>query len=592
MSDTPQIIRRPAPDPAAVAALDRWHPVLARVLASRGISDPAELATELAGLPSPQAFKGMPDAVTALAAAVTSGAPILVIGDYDADGATSTALCVSLLRAMGGNADFLVPDRFRYGYGLSPEIVEVAAARTPAPALILTVDNGMSSSDGVAAATRHGIPVVITDHHLPAAELPAAAAIVNPNQPGCTFPSKMIAGVGVAFFVLTALRSELRARGWFGAHRAEPNLADALDLVALGTVADVVPLDALNRTLVSQGVKRMRAGRLRPGLAALLAVGKRNRERLVAADLGFAVGPRLNAAGRLTDMSVGIRCLLATDPGVAAQLAAELDTLNQDRRHIEQGMQQEALAALERLRIDDSKLPHGLCLFDAGWHPGVIGILASRIKDRVHRPVIAFAPADAGVGSSRGRGAPDEELRGSARSIPGLHVRDALDAVAARHPGLVQRFGGHAMAAGLTLRRGDFPAFAAAFDAEVRRVLDPEALQPVLWTDGELPAAAIDLALAELLRDGMPWGQGFAEPVFDGEFELLEQRLVGERHLKLVVSSAAARGRVFDAIHFNADTARWPGACRLARLVYRVDVNEYRGLRTPQLIVSAIQPCA
>lgn len=579
MTVQPDIRRRAAPEASAVAALAGLHPVLARVLAARGIASPAELATDLAGLPSPALFAGMDAAVALLAEAVTTGAPVLVIGDYDADGATSTALCVSLLRAMGGQADFLVPDRFRYGYGLSPEIVEVAAARTPKPALLLTVDNGMSSVAGVARANALGMRVLITDHHLPGSELPAAAAIVNPNQPGCPFPSKMIAGVGVAFFTMTALRSELRARGWFTPARPEPNLADALDLVALGTVADVVPLDALNRTLVAQGLKRMRAGRLRPGIAALVEVGRRSCRRLVAADLGFTVGPRLNAAGRLTDMAVGIRCLLATDTQEAAALAQQLDTLNSERRLIESDMQQDALAAVARLRLDEAALPVGLCLFDAGWHPGVVGILASRIKERVHRPVIAFAPADTG----------SDELRGSARSIPGLHVRDVLDAVAAHHPGLVQRFGGHAMAAGLTLRRGDFPAFAAAFDAEVRRVLAPEALTAVLWSDGELPPGAIDLPLAETLRDSIPWGQGFPEPVFDGEFELLEQRIVGERHLKLTVSTPEAGGRVFDAIHFNADMERWPGSCRRARLAFRLDVNEFRGMRTPQLVVAAIE---
>ncbi|MFP5441424.1 MAG: single-stranded-DNA-specific exonuclease RecJ [Gammaproteobacteria bacterium] len=561
------------------------HPLLARLLAARGIDDPAQLATDLAQLPSPQAFKGMDAAVQLLVDAVTAGAPILVIGDYDADGATSTALCVSLLRAMGGNADFLVPDRFRYGYGLSPEIVEVAAARTPKPALILTVDNGVSSIAGVARARELGIRVLVTDHHLPGSELPDADALVNPNQPGCTFPSKVIAGVGVAFFVMTALRSELRARGWFRARsdetaaRPEPNLADALDLVALGTVADVVPLDALNRALVTQGLKRMRAGRIRPGIAALATIGKRSRERLVAADLGFAVGPRLNAAGRLTDMTIGIRCLLAENDTEAMRLAQELDELNRERRGIENGMQQGALAALARLQLDETSLPTGLCLYDSGWHPGVVGILAARIRERTHRPVIAFAPAEDGA----------DELRGSARSIEGVHVRDVLDAIAARHPGLVQRFGGHAMAAGLTLKRADFRAFAAAFDAEVARVLPPGALSPVLWSDGELSLAALDLPLAEALRSSVPWGQAFPEPLFDGEFELLEQRIVGEKHLKLVVSSPAAAGRVFDAIHFNADLGRWPGKARRARLAYRVDVNEYRGVRTPQLLVEWIE---
>lgn len=580
MNPPRRLVRRNPPDAQCVAALGGdWHPLLARVLAARGIDHPAQLATDLAQLPSPHLFRGMDAAVRLLADAVAAGEPILVIGDYDADGATSTALCVSLLRAMGGNADFLVPDRFKYGYGLSPEIVEVAARRTPAPSLIVTVDNGVSSLEGVARARELGIRVLVTDHHLPGSELPDADALVNPNQPGCEFPSKVIAGVGVAFFVMTALRSELRARGWFNAQRAEPNLADALDLVALGTVADVVPLDTLNRALVAQGLKRMRAGRIRPGIAALLSIGKRNRERVVAADLGFAVGPRLNAAGRLTDMTIGIRCLLADNDTEAMRIAGELDELNRERRGIENGMQQGALAVLAQLRLDDTALPTGLCLFDSGWHPGVIGIVASRIKERVHRPVIAFALAEPG----------SDELRGSARSIEGVHVRDVLDAVAAHNPGLVQRFGGHAMAAGLTLRRADFPAFAAAFDLEVARALPAGALAPVLWSDGELSAAELDLSLAELLRSSVPWGQAFPEPVFDGEFELLEQRIVGEKHLKLVVSASGAGNRVFDAIHFNADLERWPGKARRARLAYRVDVNEYRGVRTPQLMVEWIE---
>jgi single-stranded-DNA-specific exonuclease len=574
--------RRPLPPAAALEALRDLPPVLARVLAARGVNSPDELAVDLARLLPPDTFKGMAEATRVLGDAVTHGRRILVVGDYDADGATSTALCVSLLRAFGADVDFLVPDRVKHGYGLQPVIVELAAERFPAdaPGVILTVDNGMSSHEGVLAARESGIAVVITDHHLPAVELPAADAIVNPNQPGCAFPSKCIAGVGVAFYVMSALRSALRARGWFSATRPEPNLADALDLVALGTVADVVPLDANNRVFVEQGLRRMRAGRMRPGIAALIAVAKRNPARLVAADLGFSVGPRLNAAGRLDDMAHGIRCLLARSDDEAQRLAAELDSLNRDRRYIEGDMQQEAVQVLSRLALDEGQLPNGVCLFDAGWHAGVVGIVASRIKERCHRPVIAFAPACAG----------SDELRGSGRSIEGLHIRDAIDAVAAHHPGLIARFGGHAMAAGLTIARADFATFARAFDAEVTRMLLPGALSPVLFTDGELPLAQLDLALAAQLRESVPWGQAFPAPVFNGEFEVLEQRIVGEKHLKLVLSSAQASGKVIDAIHFNADTALWPNASRRVRAACRVDVNEYRGVRTPQLIVEWIEP--
>lgn len=577
-----QLQRRPQPPAESLAALSALPPVMARVLAARGVCSPDELVVDFSRLLPPTLLKGLDAAVAVLVDAIVGRRSILVVGDYDADGATSTALCVSLLRDFGAVVDFLVPDRVKHGYGLQPVIVDLAAARFPenSPGVILTVDNGMSSHEGVLAARERGIAVVITDHHLPAAELPAADAIVNPNQPGCAFPSKAIAGVGVAFYVMSAVRAALRARGWFGQQRAEPNLADALDLVALGTVADVVPLDANNRVFVEQGLRRMRAGRMRPGIAALIAIAKRNAARLVAADLGFSVGPRLNAAGRLDDMSHGIRCLLAKDDAEAQRLAAELDALNRDRRFIENDMQQEALQVLSRLALDEGSLPNGVCLFDAGWHAGVVGIVASRIKERCHRPVIAFAPASPG----------SDELRGSGRSIEGLHIRDAIDAVAAHHPGLIARFGGHAMAAGLTISRADFDMFSRAFDAEVTRMLMPGALSPVLLTDGELPLAQLDLALAAQLREAVPWGQAFPAPLFDGEFEVLQQRVVGEKHLKLVLSSPQAGGRVIDAVFFNADMQRWPNAARRVRAACRVDVNEYRGVRTPQLIVEWLEP--
>jgi single-stranded-DNA-specific exonuclease len=572
-----RIARREAPagfDPAAFPGL---HPLLARALAARGLQGSAQIDHSLGSLLPPDTFKDLDRAVAVLADAVQRGAPILVIGDYDADGATSTALCVEAITAMGGRADFLVPDRFRYGYGLSPEIVEVAVQREPA--VILTVDNGISSLAGVARARDLGMRVVVTDHHLPGAQLPVADAIVNPNQPGCAFPGKSIAGVGVAFYVMSALRSALRAQGWFDDERPAPNLADLLDLVALGTVADVVPLDANNRILVEQGLRRIRAGRVRPGLAALIGIAQRNPARLVASDLGYAVGPRLNAAGRLDDMAQGIRCLLAGDTHTATQLAAELDALNRDRRSIEGDMQQAAEAALAKLALDEGTLPDGICLFDDAWHPGVVGILASRIKERCHRPVIAFAPAAPG----------SDELRGSARSIEGVHVRDVLDAVAAHHPDLLTRFGGHAMAAGLTLARANLPAFAQAFDAEVMRVLPDSARSPVVWSDGELPAADLDLPLAEALRRHGPWGQSFPEPLFDGEFEVLEQRLLSGRHLKMVLAAPVPGGRVIDAIAFNVVPAFAGGVPSRVRLAYRLDVNEFRGRRSAQLVVECIE---
>ncbi|HKJ10527.1 MAG TPA: single-stranded-DNA-specific exonuclease RecJ, partial [Gammaproteobacteria bacterium] len=452
-----------------------------------------------------------------------------------------------------------------------PEIVAVAAARQPQ--LIMTVDNGVSSIEGVAAARARGIRVVVTDHHLAGERLPAADAIVNPNLAGNPFPSKHLAGVGVAFYVLLALRARLRAAGWFGRGGGrEPNLAELLDLVALGTVADVVPLDHNNRILVHQGLCRIRAGRCVPGIAALLELAGRDRGRITASDLGFVVGPRLNAAGRLQDMSLGIECLLADDPGRAREMASRLDQLNRERRTIEAEMQAQALEELERLHLDGDGLPTGLCLFDERWHQGVIGILASRIKERLHRPVIAFAQAAEG------------ELKGSARSVAGLHIRDALDAVAARHPTLIDRFGGHAMAAGLSLPRAHLEAFQAAFDEVVRERLDDDALRGVIYSDGELAAEDFSLDTAERLRNAGPWGQGFPEPVFDGLFEVRSRRVVGERHLKLTVIPQGTAA-VLDAIAFNQADGEYAAAGATVRLAYRLDVNEFRGARSVQLVV-------
>ncbi|MDE2088781.1 MAG: single-stranded-DNA-specific exonuclease RecJ, partial [Gammaproteobacteria bacterium] len=464
---------------------------------------------------------------------------------------------------------------FEYGYGLTPEIVAVAAQQSPD--LIITVDNGISSLDGVAAARALGIQVLITDHHLPGVRLPEADAIVNPNLPDDVFPSKHLAGVGVIFYVLAALRARLREESWFTRMgTAEPNLAQFLDLVALGTVADVVPLDHNNRILVDQGLQRIRAGQCCAGVLALLEVAGRRRENLVAADLGYAVAPRLNAAGRLQDMSLGIECLLCDDPQAARTMARRLDELNRDRREIETEMQDQALAALAALDLDPERLPVGLCLFDERWHQGVIGILAARIKERLHRPVIAFAPAGT------------DEIKGSARSVSGLHIRDALDAVAAGNPGLITRFGGHAMAAGLSLTRERLPAFSDAFDREVRRHLSGDDLRGVIHSDGELTETELSLELAELLRAAGPWGQGFPEPVFDGVFEVVNRRVVGERHLKLQLRSSRASSCI-DAIAFNAAEPA-PAEGERVCIAYRLDVNDYRGLRSLQLIVEHLEP--
>jgi len=575
-----QIRRRPAAaQPVNFSA--SLHPVLSAIYGARGVFDSEQLAHELNRLTAPDQFKGLHDAAGLVADCIEQQQSILIIGDFDADGATSTALGVLALRALGArHVDFLVPNRFEYGYGLTPEIVAVAAQKNPD--VIITVDNGISSCDGVAAANALGIRVLVTDHHLPGRQIPDAACIVNPNQPGCGFPSKNLAGVGVIFYVLTAVRAELRRRDWFSRNAiAEPNLADFLDLVALGTVADVVALDHNNRVLVAQGLRRIRAGRCRPGIKALLEVAKRAPERIVASDLGFAVGPRLNAAGRLDDMTLGIQCLLTDDPYRARDIAQQLDELNHDRRAIEAAMQREAMQALELLHFSDANaVPWGVCLYRAEWHQGVIGILASRIKDRYHRPTIAFANADDGV-----------TIKGSARSIPGLHIRDALDTVAATHPGLLDKFGGHAMAAGLSLAREKFPIFEQAFDEVVRAQLSDDDLTAVLLSDGELMPEAFCVELAQALRDGGPWGQHFPEPLFDGEFLLLQQRLVGERHLKMVVAHPSAPQQIIDAICFGIDTRAWPNAdVQKIRLAYRLDINEWRGRQSVQLLVEYLEP--
>jgi single-stranded-DNA-specific exonuclease len=554
------------------------HPLLARVYRARGVESSAQLDLSLEHLLPPTQLRNVDRAATLLADALATDQRIVVIGDFDADGATSTALAVSALRAFGArHVDYLVPNRFEYGYGLTPEIVALAAQDKPD--LIITVDNGISSLEGVAAASALGIATLITDHHLAGRELPQAAVIVNPNQPGCEFPSKALAGVGVIFYTLLALRAELRARGWF-TQRAEVNLAQFLDLVALGTVADVVPLDRNNRILVAEGLRRIRAGQSRPGILALLELASRQYASVVASDLGFAIAPRINAAGRLEDMSIGIECLLCEDMATARSQASRLHQINQERRVIEQVMQDEALRILAKLELHEaSNLPVAMTLYQSGWHQGVIGILASRIKDRLHRPTIAFADGDAG------------ELKGSARSIPGIHIRDILDAVATRHPGLVTRFGGHAMAAGLTLPREAYDEFAAAFVAEVERHAQDVHLQAVIESDGELAAEDFQLALATQLRFAGPWGQHFPEPVFDGRFTVVSQRLVGEKHLKLVLSPAGS-DTLLDAIAFNIDLRVWPDlSVNAIEIAYRLDVNEFRGQRSVQLMVEQLVAC-
>ena len=574
-----RIVRRPVSHPES-ALPQSLHPVLRRVYRARGVRGPQDLDLGLERLLPVGSLGGVPAAMDLLLRCHRDGRRVLVVGDFDADGATSTALMVRQLRRLGfRDPDFLVPDRFRFGYGLTPEIVRVAA--TMRPDLIVTVDNGVSSVEGVAEARRHGIEVLVTDHHLPGPSLPEAAAIVNPNLPGEAFASKALAGVGVAFYVMAALTRALRDRGAL-ADAAAANPADLLDLVALGTVADVVPLDFNNRILVAQGLRRIRAGRCVPGIAALLEIAGRKLETVVAQDLGFQVGPRLNAAGRLEDMTLGIDCLLTADRGEARELAGRLAALNSERREIEARMQGEALAQVDSLVASmEGSLPAGLCLYDEGWHQGVIGLVASRVKERVHRPVIAFAPSDAGW------------VKGSARSVTGLHVRDVLDAVAAHHPGLLEKFGGHAMAAGMTLRAERLGEFGAAFAEEVARAAGDDVLSGDLHSDGPLEPGEFNADTAVALREGGPWGSGFAEPAFDGRFGVLDTRVVGGRHLKLRLRTPS--GEAADAIAFrHLDD---PGAAALrpqdaVDLVYRATLDEYGGARKLQLVAEWLAPAA
>lgn len=561
----PRPIReRPAPSAASLEALAALDPILARVYAMRGVQHAGELDYGLAGLEPVGSLENVDAAVDLLLAKREQR--IIVIGDFDVDGATSTALMLRCLREFGfRDVDYLVPNRFEFGYGLSPEIV--AVANQSAPGLLITVDNGISSIAGVDAASDLDLPVLVTDHHLPGAVLPNASVMVNPNLPGSEFPSRNLAGVGVAFYVLAMLGRRLQADGVAGAARVP---AKYLDLVALGTVADVVPLDRNNRVLVEQGMRRIRGGHCVAGIVALLEQAGRQPARTISTDLGFAVGPRLNAAGRLDDMSIGIECLLTDDPQVAARHAGTLDSINRERREIETTMRDQAFAVVEKM--DAARLPACVCLYDPTWHQGVVGLIAARVKERFHRPVIAFAREANGA------------LKGSARSVNGVHARDLLESIASKHPGLIEKFGGHAMAAGLTIAEEGFATFRRSA-AEQLASLYPEAdFSGAIVTDGRLPDDSLNLRFARTLREAGPWGSGFPEPLWNGDFEVVEQRTVGENHLKLRVRPASG-GAIVDAIAFNQAGPALRGVVRLA---YRLDVNEYRGVETPQLIVEQV----
>lgn len=555
---------------------DHLHPLLKKIYAARGVKSLHELEKGLARLLPYQSLLGIEQAVVLLVEALSQQQKILIVGDFDADGATSTAVAIRALKSFGAkNIDYLVPNRFSYGYGLTPELVEVA--KTLKPNLIVTVDNGIANHAGVLAAKNAGMRVIITDHHLPSETLPAADAIVNPNQLHDLFPSKHIAGVGVIFYVMLALRRYLIDQKWFSEKNIkEPNMSRLLDIVALGTVADVVSLDHNNRILVHQGLLRIRSGQCIPGILALLEVGSRNYKNLIAADLGFAIAPRLNAAGRLEDMSLGIECLLTDDMNVAREIAVRLNQLNEERRVIEQEMQEQAFKILSDLKsLKTETLPRGIALFDESWHQGVIGIVASRIKDKFHRPVIAFALSN------------DNELKGSGRSIVGFHLRDALAQIATQYPDLIIKFGGHAMASGLTIARESFLTFSKAFDEIVSKHLNEEDLNQALWSDGELAAHECSLETAEILREGGPWGQSFPEPLFEGLFQLVDQRIVGGKHLKMVLKK---ENQIFDAIAFNVDLNQWPNH-RLEQVntVFKLDINEFRGKRGVQLIIEHVE---
>ena len=554
---------------------DALHPVLARIYAGRNINHIDQTEYPLSRLIPPNQLKGIDIAVDLLYTAIRNDERILIVGDFDVDGATSTTLAIKVLTAFGAKqVDYLVPDRFKYGYGLTPEIVQVAKERNPQ--LIVTVDNGIASIDGVNAAHDLDIKVLITDHHLPGKTLPQADAIVNPNQPGDSFPSKSLAGVGVIFYVMTALRARFRDEGWFEENGIkEPMLSTWLDLVALGTVADMVSLDYNNRILVANGLARIQNGQCQPGILAILQLANRNPRQLSASDLGYVLAPRINAAGRLDDMSIGIECLLSPTVVQASEFASRLETLNLERREIQGDMQQQATQAVEEIGTEGNTLPQGLCLFDDRWHQGIVGLIASKMKDRLNRPVIAFAQGDDGL------------LKGSARSVSGINIRDALDTIATTHPGLLLKFGGHAMAAGLTIERSRFDEFAAAFAREIERLGYDGDQAEIIITDGELSSNELNLDVAQLLKDAGPWGQGFPEPLFEGRFEVIEHRVLKERHLKLLVE--AGDSEPMDAIAFNSVESGDQMQLNRIRATYRLDVNEFRGQRKAQLIIDYFQ---
>jgi single-stranded-DNA-specific exonuclease len=572
------IVTRPVPKKRF--NLGNMHPILERIFLARGLTSEAELDRTLTRLPSPWLLSGMDALVTHLISAINDQQKICIVADFDADGATSCVVAIKGLQLMGaGDVSFVVPNRFDYGYGLTPEIVELVQLQKPN--VIITVDNGISSIDGVRLAKELGMTVLITDHHLPGEQLPSADAIVNPNLPDSKFPSASLAGVGVIFYVLMALRNRLREQGWFAQKNIqEPNIAQLLDYVALGTVADVVALDQINRILVHQGLLRIRTHRSHPGINALIEVSGRKPETISASDLGFALAPRLNAAGRMDDMSLGIKCLLTDDTTLAKKMALQLDELNNDRKEIEGQMKNEAMALLNEMKkLDEHHLPSGVCLFDANWHQGVIGILASRIKDQLHRPVIAFAPAG------------KDEIKGSARSISGVHIRDVLSDIAAAHPKILSKFGGHAMAAGMSLKMHDFPPFALAFDEMVRKRLVAVDLEQKIYSDGELTEQEMTIEFAELLQNAGTWGQDFPEPLFDGVFDVIQSRIVGERHLKLVLRKPLGE-ILIDAIAFYVEKPEcWLGL-RHIKAAYKLDINEFRGNRSVQLVIQYLEKIA
>lgn len=563
------------PERAPGKSLGKLPPILQRVYAQRGVNSTSEIDYSLSGLIPPETLLNVNAGARLIYECIQKGGRIVIVGDYDADGATSTALFIRTLRTLGHtNVRYLVPNRFEHGYGLTPEIVAIATGFDPD--LIITVDNGISSIDGVIAAKSAGLEVMVTDHHLPGETLPQADVIINPNQPQDNFPSKNLAGVGVVFYILLALRALLRERRWFE-NKPEPNLAQLLDIVAVGTVADVVRLDHNNRILVEQGLRRIRAGQSCAGIRALLAVAGKDCARVGTSDLGFIIGPRLNAAGRLQDMSLGIECLLADDDRHALTLARQLDGLNEERKRIAQQMQAEALDALASAKLNGIEDHNGIALYDEAWHQGVTGIVAARIKEKFHRPAVVFAEAS------------DDQLKGSARSIAELHIRDALALIATRHPDLMITYGGHAMAAGLTIPADRFEEFAQVFDRTIKELVSPEQLQAVLLSDGELDEDELSLDTAELLSRAGPWGQGFTEPVFDGVFNVDRYRIVGERHLRLSLVPVGGEKRV-DAIAFNVDGYEWDGGSGRVHAAYRFEVNEFRGARSTQLNLQYLAP--